>query len=199
MFANYRKKNDTDMAIGAGGTVSSSQLFFYQDRYFIRLQVTGTTSLGQDIFLACARAISQNLPQTMSRPKELDVFMIPSVVKKSERYVAQSLLGYDFFRRGLIAVALMNKVQVQVFVVIESSREAARKAFDQYVSYLKTVGSDIRVIEAHDRISLEAVDPLYGKTLADQEGRFIIGATRVIDSPAAKLLVEQLRMRINSQ
>lgn len=68
MFANYRRKDDADIAIGAQGTISSSQVFFYQDRFFVRLQVTGATNMSRDVFLACAGAISQNLPRSTGRP-----------------------------------------------------------------------------------------------------------------------------------
>ncbi len=199
MFANYRRKGDADIAIGAQGTISSSQVFFYQDRYFVRLQVTGATSIAQDVFFACAKAISQNLPKSADRPKELDAFAIPAVVKKSERYVAQSLLGYDFFHKGMIADAILNTEQVQVFIVTEKSRDEARKTFDQYRSYLKTSGSDARVTAGKGRTSMEAVDPLYGKVFVEQAGRFVIGAVRIKDGPAAKQLVEQLRTRMSEE
>jgi hypothetical protein len=196
MFANYRKKDDTDIAIGAEGTVSTSQLFFYQDRYFVRLQVTGTTSLKQEILLACAKAISHNLPNSKSRPKELEVLMGPPVVKKSERYIAQSLMGYDFFHRGVIADAVLNNALIQVFMVIERSPDASRKTIEHYRSYLKTSGSDAHVVEEHSGITLEANDPLYGTVLVEQAGRFVIGAARTNDPHGAKLLIKQLRTRL---
>lgn len=199
MFANYRRKNDADITVGAQGTISSSQLFFYQDRYFVRLQATGSTSIEQSVFLACARAISQNLPKSAGRPKELYAFAIPAVVKKSERYVAQSLLGYDFFHKGMIADAILNTEQVQVFIVTEQSGDAARKTFDQYRSYLKTSGSGARVTDGKGRTSMEAIDPLYGKVFVEQADRFVIGAVRIKDGPAAKQLVEQLRTRISRE
>lgn len=199
MFANYRKKDSIDIAVGAEGTLSASQVFFYQDRYFVRLQATGTTTLGQDILFACAGAIAKNLPQNKGRPNELDAFQVPAVAKKSERYVAQSLLGYDFFRRGLIAEAVLNSEPVQVFLVPEQSREAAARAFDQYRAYLKTAGSDVRVTEAQGRISLEAIDPLYGNVYVEQAGRFVIGAVRFKSAPAARQIVEQVRARAGKE
>ena len=199
MFANYRKKDDADIVVGAGGTVSSAQLFFYQDRYFVRLQVTGATSIAQDPLLACARAISQNLPKTAARPRELEAIAVPGVVKKSERYVAQSLLGYDFFRRGLIADAVLKGQPMQVFVLFENSPETARKTFEQYRSYLKTSGSGVRVTETPGRVSLESIDPLYEKVYVEQIGRFVIGAVRVKDMVSAKQLVEQVRTRAGNE
>jgi hypothetical protein len=199
MFANYRRKDDADIAVGAQGTISSSQVFFYQDRYFVRLQATGTTSISKDVFLACAGAISRNLPKSTGRPRELDMLDVPGVLTKSERYVAQSLLGYDFFRRGLIADALLMNEQAQVFVVIEKNREAALKTIDRYRASLRSSGIAVSASGGNDRNSLEAIDPLYGKVYVEQAGRFVIGAIRIKDVPAAKQLVELVRMRIDKE
>ena len=199
MFANYRRKNSTGAAIGADGTISSSQMLFYQDRYLVRLQVTGATAIGQDVLLACGKAIAQNLPQSTARPKELDAFLVPAVVKKSERYIASSLLGYDFFRRGLIADAVLGSDEAQVFLVLEKSTDAARAAFDQYQAYLKTGGSNVRVTESSGRMSLEAVDPLYGAVVVQQTGRFLAGAVRVKDRGAAKQLIENVLVRAGKE
>jgi hypothetical protein len=199
MFANYRRKNSTGAAIGADGTISSSQMLFYQDRYLVRLQVTGATTIGQDVLLACGKAIAQNLPQSTARPKEVDAFLVPAVVKKSERYIASSLLGYDFFRRGLIADAVLGSDEAQVFLVLEKSTDAARAAFDQYQAYLKTGGSNVRVTESSGRMSLEAVDPLYGAVVVQQTGRFLAGAVRVKDRGAAKQLIENVLVRAGKE
>jgi hypothetical protein len=195
MFANYRRKVSAAAALGAEGTISSSQMLFYQDRYLVRLQVTGATTIDQDVLFACGRAIAQNLPRSTGRPKELDALAVPAVVKKSERYIAQSLLGYEFFRRGLIADAVLGNDEAQVFLVLETTADAARAAFDRYHAYLKTGGSNVRVAESSNRISLEANDPLYGAVVVQQSGRFLAGAVRVKDRPAAKQLVEQVLAR----
>jgi hypothetical protein len=199
MFANYRRKDDADIAIGAQGTISSSQVFFYQDRYFVRLQATGTTSISREVFLACAGAISRNLPKSMGRPRELDSLDVPGVLTKTERYVAQSLLGYDFFPRGLITDALLMNEPVQVFVVIEKTKEAALKTIDQYRVSLKSSGSAVTVSAGNGRNSLEANDPLYGNVYVEQAGRFVIGAIRIKNIPAAKQLVELVRLRVNNE
>ena len=195
MFANYRRKVSTAAAIGVEGTISPSQMLFYQDRYLVRLQVTGATTIDQDVLLACGKAIAQNLPRHTGRPKELDAFLVPAVVKKSERYIASSLLGYEFVRRGLIADAVLGSDEAQVFLVLETTTDSARAAFDRYQAYLKTGGSSVRVAESSGRISLEAVDPLYGAVIVQQTGRFLAGVVRVKDRSAAKQLVEQVLAR----
>ena len=198
IYSNYRRAGTMEVAIGAEGFIFSSQLMFYQDRYFVRLQATGTTSLEKDTFLAFGRLLSKNLPSNTARPKELKVLEIPGVVPKSERYIAQSLLGYAFFHRGLIADAMLQGEKVQVFVVHEDSKEVVQKAFEQYLSYLKTEGQDVHVTKISDRINLSAIDPLYGNVFVEQSGYYIIGAVRVKGTFAAEQLVERLRERLGS-
>lgn len=196
IYATYRRKDGADIAIGVEGTVSPAQLFFYQGRYFVRLQGIGTRDPGEDTFLSCARAISENLPRVAGRPRELDAFRFPAIEPKSERYIAQSLLGYDYFRRGIVADAMLKDGKVQLFLVPENSPEAARKAFDRYCSYLEASGKKAQVTGPAERISLSAVDPLYGNVFVEQNGRFLVGAIRIKDIPSAKQLVGQLRQRV---
>ena len=197
IYSNYRKADAAGVLIGAEGFFSSSQLMFYQDRYFVRIQVTGAASLEQDLFVACGRTVSRNLPTNAGSARELEVLSgMPGVVTKSERYLAQSLLGYAFFNRGMIADFMLGGERVQVFVVFEHSPDAARKAFDDYRSYLKAEGQEMNVTGTTDRISLTAVDPLYRGVFVEQSGPYLIGAIRMKEASAAKPIVEQLRERL---
>ncbi|MGD1151305.1 MAG: DUF6599 family protein [Syntrophales bacterium] len=196
IYSNYRKADAASVTVGAEGFVSSSQLMFYQDRYFVRLQVTGATSLGQDVFLACARSVSEKLPFNARPTGELESLKIPGIVPKTQRYIAKSLLGYAFFRRGIIADALLEGERVQVFLVTEDSVSAAREVFDRYRSYLQAEGKDIRLQEKRDYVSIMAVDPLYGGVFVEQSGSYIIGAIRMKEPSAAIKLIEQLRERL---
>jgi hypothetical protein len=196
IYSNYRKADAASVKVGAEGFGSSFQLMFYQDRYFVRLQVTGATSLGQDVFLACARSVSEKLPFNARPAGELEALKIPGIVPKTERYIAKSLLGYAFFRRGIIADALVEGERVQVFLVTEDSVSAAREAFDHYRSYLKAEGKNIQLQEERDYVSIMAVDPLYGGVFVEQSGRYITGAVRLKSPSSATKLIEQLRERL---
>jgi hypothetical protein len=198
IYASYRKREDPGAGIGAEGTLSGSQLFFYQGRYLVRLQATGDPLPGDDAFLACGRAIARKLPPAAGRPKELEIFSIPVVVPKSERYIAASLLGYDFFRRGVMADALLGGEQVQLFLIPEDSRDGARTAFTRYRDYLKAAGKGLQATESADRASLQAVDPLYGRVLVEQSGRFLIGVVRYTDDAAVRQLMAHLISRLGA-
>ena len=193
IYANYRRSNDEDASIGADGTIAPSQLLFYQDRYFVRLQATGTVSVDKEVFLSCARAISHNLPADAGKPKELDAIVTPSVVGKSVRYIPQSLLGYPFFQKGLIADAVLESGQMQVFVVLDGTPDAARKSFNLYLEYLQKSKTQVSLNTAPKRTFFEAVDPLYGNVLVEMHGRYLYGAIRIKDISSARQFMEQLR------
>jgi hypothetical protein len=196
IYSNYRKADAPSVRVGAEGFVSSSQLMFYQDRYFVRLQVTGATGLRQDVFLACAQSVSEKLPSNARPAGELEALNIPGIVPRTERYIAKSLLGYAFFRRGIIADALLEGERAQVFLVPEDSVSAAREAFDRYHSYLKAEGEKVQLQEGRDYVTMVAVDPLYGGVFVERSGRYIIGAVRLKEPSSAVKLIEQLRERL---
>ncbi len=196
IYSNYRKPDYERVTIGAEGFLSSTQMMFYQGRYFVRLQATGTTGLDRQVFLECAKAISGNLPADSSRPPELETLSLPSIVRSSERYLAQSLLGYAFFRRGFV---MDTGESMRVFVVSEDSRDSARKAFDAYRAYLKDEGQGVQVAETKDRRVLTAADSLYGDVLVEESSPYLIGAIKIKDNDAAKRLVGQLREKMGNR
>ncbi len=199
IYANYRKPTNAWVSVGAEGFASPSQLLFYQDRYFIKLQVTSDTSLPQETLLACARAVSRNLPAGSGPPKELEALQIPALVPKSERYLAKSLLGYAFFRKGMIADAGIQDEKMQIFVVAEDTPAAARNTFNQYHAYLKAEAQNIQLTEHAGQALIVAVDPLYGGVRVEQSGRYVIGTVRVKNNTVAERILEQLRRRIRTQ
>jgi hypothetical protein len=195
IYAGYRRADDPQANAGADSALSSSQLLFYQDRYFVRLQATGALEIDKANFTACASAISRNLGANPGIPTELIPFMIPEVEIRSERYT-KSLLGYSFLRQGIIADAKSGADQIQVFVVYDETPTAARKTFDQYASYLKTSGQNIENNKKEGTLSLTADEPLYGKLFLKQFGRYIFGAVRFNDLSGTKQIIQKMILRL---
>ena len=187
VYATYRPKEGKALSAGAEAVISGGQLFLYQDRYFVRIEATGSPSPPAEALLACARIVAAGLPGKPVPPLELATFSLPGIQKGSERYLAQSLLGYDFFRRGLMAEAVTNGAPFQIFLVLEESPEQARKVFERYVGEVKgTISGSMA----------EGTDPLYGKAVVGLKGRFVAGAVRLSDTTAARKLVEELLLQL---
>ena len=199
IWSNYRKADAPKCDLGGECTTSSSQVLFYQDRYFVRIQATGTPPPAREAFLACGRALSRNLPSGKGRPGELEFVHVRGVTAGTERYIPQSLLGYPFFRRGLTAEANSGGERTQVFVVLNDSAATARKTFDQYLASLKESGRDARLTGTGERVSLDGSDPLYGKVIVEQSGRYLIGAIRLKDPAAVKSVLEEMKAKTRAK
>ncbi len=195
IYSNYRRPDNEFVKMGVEGFISPTRLLFYQDRYFVRIQVTGDSEVDGKVILGCGKTISGRLPAVFNKPAELEIFNNPGVVQESSRYIAKSLLGYDFFRRGLIAEAKGGGGKFQVFAVMEGSPDEARRALDNYAAYLRSEGKGLRIGHSPGRDVLEAVDPLYGKVHVEQEGSRILGAVKLPDFSAAAPLLDKMRRK----
>lgn len=200
IYSNYRRTDDAEKTgTGNEGFVSSSQLLFYQGRYFVRLSSSGDIDPDRRSLIACAQAISRRLPVSGAPPGELALLGVGGVAAGSERYIAQSLLGYAFLKRGIIADAESGGDRMQVFVVFEDSGKSAREALDQYGDYLRASGSKVRIEESGGRVALTADEPLYKKIYLLQSGRYLAGAVRFKDAAAAGMIVEMIMKKTDGK
>ena len=187
MFANYRQKEGQALSVGSESNLSGSQLFLYQGLYFIHIQVTGSDAADPEALAECGRSVAPRLPGTRNRPSELSVFDRPEVVKGSERYLPQSLLGYDFLNRGIMADAVVEGMNLQVFRLLGTTDGSASTALDSFRSQLaqgkvETGGGNT--------VFLEGVDPLYGPVMILRKANCLAGALKFSGKKGVRTLLE---------
>ena len=175
IYSNYRQKDGQLINIGAESNLSGSQLFLYQGRYFIHIQTTGTDSYNSDALTECAKLVAASLPGERNRPSELSAFDRPEIVKGTERYLPQSLLGYDFLNRGVMAEAVIDGANFQLFRLIGTDTGSVSASFGRFKSQLAKVKIDL---EGKDTAILEGVDPLYGPVIVLKKTGCLAGALR---------------------
>jgi hypothetical protein len=191
MFANYRQKEGSTLGVGAESNLSPSQIFLYQGRHFVHIQVTGADDAGSAL-ADCGRAVASRLPGAKNGPPELTALDRPEVVKGSERYLPQSLLGYDFLNKGITADAVVGGTNLQVFLLLGTSAESASAAFDRYRSQVpqgkvEPGGKEVAI--------LEGVDPLYGPVMVLRKGGCLAGALKFSGKKGIRALLDNLCRR----
>ena len=189
MYANYRQKNGRPLAAGAESTLSASQLFLYQGRLFVHVQVTGTVDANPDAIAECGHAVASRLPGASNRPPELSVFDRPEVVKGTERYLPQSLLGYDFLNKGIMADAVIEGTNLQMFLLLGTTAESASGAFDRYRTQL----AQVKIEPGGKRaVFLEGVDPLYGPVIVLKKEECLAGALKFSGKKGIRAVLESV-------
>ena len=201
IYANYRNPDAEAPGIGAEAFVSESQLMFYQDRYFVELSASGAGTPEPRAFIALARAIAGKLPGPAAAPKELDLIKVPGVVPRTEKYLAESVLGYAFFKRGLVAEASIDGKTAKAFVILDESPAAARGTLDAYMAYLGQKGVEPRIVASSseekkgDSLTVTARDPLYKGLVLRQSGPYLFGVSNIEETAKGLALVNLLTSR----
>jgi hypothetical protein len=189
IYANYRRKDGRALAVGAEATLSASQFYLYQGRYFVHIQVTGAAEANSDVLAECGRAIASRLSGSNSRPPQLSVFDRPEVIKGTERYLPNSLLGYDFLNRGIMADAVVEGANLQIFFLLGTTAESASGAFDRYRSQL----SQVKIEPVGNNASfLVGIDPLYGPVIVLRKENCLAGALKFTGDKGLRALLESI-------
>jgi hypothetical protein len=189
MYANYKQKEGRALGVGAESNLSGSQLFLYKGRYFVHLQVTGNDSAASDTLAECARSVASRLPGDNNRPAELSILNRPEVVSGSERYLPQSLLGYDFLNRGIMADAMIEGTSFQIFLLLDTTAESASTAFERFSSQLAKEKSEPGVKSA---TFLDGIDSLYGPVIILKKGGCLAGALKFSVNKGVRALLENV-------
>jgi hypothetical protein len=197
IYANYRQPEAEMVMAGAGGFVNPSQLMFYQGRYFVQLNASGSTTQERTVFLNLAGLISKNLPASGKSPPELNLLRISALIPRTEKYNPQSVLGYPFFKRGLTAQALLDGRPIRIFVLLGDSNEEAQHRAQAYESTLREKGVVLKKEPKSSAGILCARDPLYGVLCLQPFEKYVLGAADLPDFSWGLPLIRQLQQRIH--
>ncbi len=189
MYANYRQKDGRVLRFGADASLSPPQLYFYQGRHFVHIEVTGSGHADPEALAACGQAVASRLPGKNYQPAELSVFDRPEVVQASVRYLPESLLGYDFLNKGIIADAVAAGGNLRIFRLLRTTAASAATAFDRYSSQLAK-----RKLETGGQgaLFLEGTDPLYGPVIVLKKNDCLAGALKFDSDKGIRALLESV-------
>jgi len=189
IYSGYRQKEGHTVQAGAESSLSGSQLFLYQGRYFVEIQITGGGEPDAGALAGCARAVVSRMKESKERPQELEVFNGREVIRGTERYLPQSLLGYDFFPKGIMADATVEGTNLQVFLLLNTTPDSAARTFDRYRSQLSGVTIDTA---GEGKIFMEGADPLYGPVTILRKGSCLAGALKFTGRKGIRRFLESI-------
>ena len=193
VYSNYRDEESKTAEVGAEAIAGTTQVMFYQDRFFVKARTNKTDQ--KDKLLEFARELSKTLPQQKSAPPEAALLDVKGVIRMTQQYIAQNVLGYEFFNRGLVAKAVLGDASakdakpLRVFVLMEQTPKEAGKTISDYVAYLDENQAAHQWIDVDGAQVLKAEDPLHKGVLIKQHGRCVVGIAKLgADMDAMPLL-----------
>jgi len=198
IYSNYREADDSPAAVGADAFHGSTQALFYQERYFVKLRCAKPEEKAKAL-LSCAAAISKALPPHKANLPELALLDVPGIEPRSVRYIAESVLGYRFFKRGLLAETILDEKDederpMRVFVVFHANANEAQRTLAKYLVYLDENDGACENLDGARTLLIQ--DPLHKGVILEQAGGHLIGVGRWTDQTKALKLLQGLRAEV---
>jgi hypothetical protein len=176
IYSQERLANANFLNIGAQGYSESMVLNFIKGSYYVKISGYNTGADDQEILLAFARKVAQNLDGPTSLPAILSSFPAEGKKKNSEKFIARDFLGYSFFHSGFTADYELLGKKFQIFVIEGKNQNDCRDMMEKYLK--QTENLEKKSGEGAYRLQ----DPYHGKVDLHWKGKYIWG-TMNLDDP----------------
>lgn len=203
VFSNYRDEHSDSAGIGAESVAGTTQIVFYQDELFVKARTNKLDQPGR--LLAFTKQLSRNLPQNLAPPAELELLNVQGVIPASRQYIAKSLLGYEFFNKGMMAKAHIEEQPdedtkpLRIFVLRHDIPSQAADTVKKYIAYLDENEAAHEWISSSGEKTLKAQDPLHKGMLMKQKGPFLLGVAKISPETDAGPLLQRLETKLPPQ
>ena len=200
VYSNYRDEESKTADVGTEAVAGSTQVMFYQGRFFVKARTNKTDR--QDKLLEFARELAKSLPQHKSAPPEPALLDIQGVIPMTQQYLAQSVLGYEFFKKGLVGKAFLGEAPqkdvkpLRVFVLMEKTPGEAAQTVSNYIAYLDKNQAAHHWAAMGGAQVLKAEDPLHKGVLLKQHGAYVIGVAKLAPDMDGTPLLQRLDKKL---
>ena len=193
--------------IGAEGYADASSINFWKDKYYVKLLATREDEGFSDANTAIAQAIAVSIHGRYSVPYLAQLLPKESIIKNSERFVLESVLGYGFLRNGMIASYQISG-QEKEFVLLDcQTEEDSRDTFSTFRRYEEKSGKNVAdkvgqasclpKVEGPGDECFSAQDKYYKRIVVMRVNRFVIIALKVENDEATYALMRTFANRIS--
>ena len=176
IYSQERLANANFLNIGAQGYSESMVLNFVKGPYYVKINSYNTGADDQEILLAFARKVSQNLEGITSLPAILSSFPGEGKKKNSEKFIARDFLGYSFFHSGFTAEYESSGKKFQIFVIEGKNQNDCQDMMEKYLKQAENL--EKKSGEGPYRFK----DPYHGEVNLYWKGKYIWG-TMNLDDP----------------
>jgi len=192
IYSTYRGVDDDFIDVGVEGFIGTTQVVFFQDRYFVKLHFLQPRGEKADL-LALSRRVAEALPPAAGMPGGLEALQIPGVVPRSVVYRAGSVMGYDFLPKGFQATVQRKNAddpdatptEYQVSVIQLASPDAAAQALKKVLDDLKEFGGVFEPSALNDTPVTRVTDPAFDRGLWAQVGSRLLHVSTAPNPPKA--------------
>jgi hypothetical protein len=192
IYSQERKPEYHFIEVGTEGYIEDGVLDFLCGTYYVKLTSHTMGPKGLDALRTVAEALVAHLHQEEGFPPQLALLPREGKTKRSESYIADSYLGYSYFRSAFVA-QYDSGGKVQLFVMNFGSPFAARTALKRYSETLKS--PDMKIEDG----TFTLADPNNGTVGMLLKGQFLCGVVNCEKATKREGYLESLEKTISNR
>ena len=192
IYSQERKPEYGFIDMGTEGYAEDGVLNFLCGTYYVKLTSHTMGAKGLAALHTVAERLVTVLHQQKGFPPQLFLLPAEGKIKRSESYIADSYLGYSFFRSAYVA-QYDSGGRTQLFIMEYDSPAAAQKALKRY---LETLGTQNKQI-ADGMFTL--ADPNNGTVGMLLRGQYLCGVVNCENGGARDLHLNRLGKSLSSE
>jgi len=176
IYSQERLPNANYINVGVQGYVESNVLNFFTGPYYVKISSYNTGAEDQEILLAFAKKVAENLGEKGTLPPILASFPEEGKVKNSEKFIAKNFLGYGFLYSAFTADYELSGKKFKLFVIESGDQNECRNMIQKYLE--QTGKTEKSVAEGRHLIP----DPYHGEVDLYWQRGYIWGILNLSDS-----------------
>jgi hypothetical protein len=184
-YSVERSPDGVKVELGSDGFLSGSVLYFWQDRYYVKLMAYDIAGETNKLLSKLAGSISRKLPDAGTLPKQLSFFPEDGRVKNSDRYVKTNVLGQDYLQNGFRMEYDQKGKQYTIFLIEGTTPEETAHNLYKFRAYLDEASELSEELIDLGEQAFVGKDSFYGTVIFSRKNHFIIGVLGLSNRQAA--------------
>jgi hypothetical protein len=184
IYSQERLGNANDLEVGAQGYSEKGILNFLAADCYVKMSSVDIGPEEQEVLLAFAGRLVQNLGGKGSLPAILSSFPREGEKKNSEKFISREFLGYAFFHSAFTADYELSGKKFKLFLIEGTDLKDCRNMIQEYLKHTGNLQTKIE----EGRYQLK--DPYHGAMDFYWKGRYIWGALDLADETLRSRLLK---------
>jgi len=193
IYSQERLSGAYFLDIGVQGYYEKGFLNFLMGPYYVKISAINTGPEDQEVLVAFAKKVAQNLGEKGSFPSILSSFPAEGKKGNSEMFVSKNFLGYAFFHSGFTADYELQGKKFKLFVMERVNRDECKAIIEKYLQTIKSPRKDV----TEDRYTLS--DPHHGEIDLQWQGRYIWGIIGNVEHALKSKYIEKLGVSLEKR
>jgi hypothetical protein len=199
IYSVERSPDGERIELGGGGFVAGGVLYFWQDRYYVKLMANAITPETNRLLSELAGIVSRDLPDTQALPKQLAVFPEEGRIKNSDRYIRTDVLGQDYLQNAFRVEYSQKGHQYSIFLIEGTSPKKSALNLEKYMAYLDEGRELFKQVPDLGKQAFVGKDSFYGLVIFARKSHFIIGVMGHNDRNAAINIIKAMFARLERE